>query len=265
MLDGDTDMNTKRRPIIAGNWKMNKTPSEARTLLRELIPLVTDMTSSVDVVVCPPAIDIPAVHEMTCGTPIALGAQNVHFKDSGAFTGEISAPQLKELKVSHVIVGHSERRTMFNDTDETVNLRARAALAHDLVPIICVGETEAERVEGSTAAVLTRQTKAAFFEMSREDALRCVIAYEPIWAIGTGRTATPEDANATIAIIRETIASIYDADAADTIRILYGGSMNAKNSDALMSMPNIDGGLIGGASLKAEDFASIVTAAHSHA
>ena len=253
-----------RRVIVAGNWKMNKTPREAEALMSELIPIIRDMGDiKAEVVVCPPAIDIPVVGQMLKDekSRISLGAQNVHYKESGAFTGEISPLQLSELDVKYVIVGHSERRAMFGDTDETVNLRAKSALLHGLIPIICVGETEDERETGKTKTVLTRQTRAAFSGMTREEALKCVIAYEPIWAIGTGKTATAEDANATIGMIRAEIAAIFDNEAAESISILYGGSMNAGNAAELISMPNIDGGLIGGASLKAVDFSKIAASA----
>lgn len=250
-----------RRILVAGNWKMNKTPREAAELMRELIPLICEKGKlNCDVAVCPPAVDIPVVGQILAETKseIALGAQNVHYEASGAFTGEISAPQLSELNVKYVIVGHSERRAMFGDTDETVNKRAKTAVAHGLIPIICVGETEEEREKGLTADVLIRQTRGAFSSMTRDDALKTVIAYEPVWAIGTGKTATAEDANETIGIIRAEFAAMYDNDAAESIRILYGGSMNAGNAESLLAMPNIDGGLIGGASLKAVDFSKIV-------
>lgn len=253
-----------RKPIVAGNWKMNKTPEEAKQLVRELMTAIKDLGEvKCEVIVCPPAIDIPIVNKVLGyeENPIKLGAQNVHYKESGAFTGEISPLALNELCVSFVIVGHSERRAMFGETDETVNKRAKAAIEHSIVPIICVGETEAERESGSTEAVLMRQVRGAYDGMTREEALKTVIAYEPVWAIGTGKTATSEDANETIGKIRAEFGRMYDAEAAESIRILYGGSMNAGNAKALMAMPNIDGGLIGGASLKAADFTAIIASA----
>ena len=234
---------------------MNNTASEGVALVKAIAPLVTEATC--DVVVCVPAIDIPAVSEALKGTNIRLGAENVHFAEKGAYTGEISAAMLKEYGVEYVIIGHSERRQYFGETDETVNKRARAALAADITPIICVGETLEQRESGSTNEIVSAQVNKALCGMSEADAERVVLAYEPIWAIGTGRTATSEQANDTIAVIRGEVRRMFGA-AADKMRIQYGGSMKPQNAKELMAMSEIDGGLIGGASLKANDFAAIV-------
>ena len=244
-----------RKPIIAGNWKMNKTPSEARQLVQELAPLVAD--AQCDVVVCTPAVDFAAVSEAIRGTNIKLGAQNVHWKESGAYTGELSAAMLKEAGCEYVVIGHSERRQYFGETDETVNLRTRAAVAAGLTPIICVGEKREQREAGYTDTLVAYQTLTALTGLTAEQVAKVVIAYEPVWAIGTGLTATDEQANETIGVIREAVRSAY-GDAADEVRIQYGGSMNPKNAHGLMRQPQIDGGLIGGASLKAEDFSKVV-------
>ncbi|MBO4934665.1 MAG: triose-phosphate isomerase [Clostridia bacterium] len=248
-----------RSAIIAGNWKMNKTPSEAAKLIEELKAAMPE--PDCEVVVCVPAIDIPAVAEAIKGSRIHLGAQNVHFEPSGAFTGEISASMLAEMGVEYVIVGHSERRQYFGETNETVNLRAKAAIAAGLTPIICVGETLEQREQGITDDLISMQTKIAFNGIEKEDAINCVIAYEPVWAIGTGKTATAEQANEVCQLIRDTIGVLYDDETADGISIQYGGSMNAKNCAELLAMEDIDGGLIGGASLKAPDFSVIIDAA----
>lgn len=246
-----------RRPIIAGNWKMNNTIAETKALVKDLIPLVKD--AKCDVVICTPYTDLAAAVEATAGTNIKVGAENVHWAEKGAFTGEISAKMLTELGVEYVIIGHSERRQYFGETDETVNMRVKAALAAGLKPIICVGELLEERESGKTAEVVTRQTKAAFKDIDKDELDNIVIAYEPVWAIGTGKTATAQDANDTIKVIRDTMAELYCPKCAEErVRIQYGGSMNPKNASELMAMPEIDGGLIGGASLKAEDFSKVV-------
>ena len=246
-----------RRPIIAGNWKMNNTKAETTELLTALKPLVAD--AEAEVVVCVPYTAIDTAASIIKGSNIKLGAENVHWAEKGAFTGEISAKMLVELGVEYVIIGHSERRQYFGETDQTVNMRVKAALAAGLKPIICVGESLEEREAGKTEEVVTRQTKAAFDGVSKEDLVNTVIAYEPIWAIGTGKTATAEEANATIKVIRDTMAGLYCAKCAEEmVRIQYGGSMNPKNAKELMAQPNIDGGLIGGASLKAVDFSQVV-------
>lgn len=245
-----------RKPIIAGNWKMNNTMAETTALLTELAPMVADATA--ECVVCVPYTSIATAASIIKDTNIKLGAENVHWAEKGAFTGEISAKMLVELGVEYVIIGHSERRQYFGETDQTVNMRVKAALASGLKPIICVGETLEERESGKVEEVLVRQTKGAFEGIDKAELDNVVIAYEPVWAIGTGKTATSTDANDTIAIIRETMANIYCKDCAEKVRIQYGGSMNPKNVKELMAMPQIDGGLIGGASLKAVDFTAVV-------
>ena len=245
-----------RKAIIAGNWKMNKTPDEARALVEALIPLVAD--AECEVVVCPPFVDLCPVSKAIKGTNIHLGAQNIHWAKSGAFTGEISADMLKKFGVEYAIVGHSERRQYFGETDATVNMRAKAALENGITPIICVGESLEQRERGETDEFVASQVRGALEGISADDARRIVIAYEPIWAIGTGRTATAEMAEETITVIRKALRSIFGNDAAETVRIQYGGSMNPQNAASLMAMENIDGGLIGGASLKAEDFSKVV-------
>ena len=245
-----------RKPIIAGNWKMNKTPAEAVELVKGLIPLVKD--AKCDVVVCPTAVCLPAVAEVIKGTNIKLGAQNVHFAEKGAYTGELSADMLKAVGCEYVIVGHSERRQYFGETDKTVNLRATAAVKAGLTAIICVGEMKDERVDGYTDIIVAYQTKMALKGLTAEELNHVVIAYEPVWAIGTGLTATDEQANETIGVIRKAIAAKFGRHAAERIRIQYGGSMKGSNVKGLMPQPEIDGGLIGGASLKAADFAQVV-------
>lgn len=246
-----------RKPIIAGNWKMNNTAAASKALIAELIPLVKD--ARCDVVICTPYTDLAAAVEAVKGTNIKVGAQNVHWAEKGAFTGEISADMLCELGVEYVIIGHSERRQYFGETDRTVNVRVKAALLKGLKPIVCVGELLEEREGGKTDEVVIRQTTEAFKDIDKSELENIVIAYEPVWAIGTGKTATSEDANATIKVIRDTMADLYCRDCAESkVRIQYGGSMNPKNVDELMAMPEIDGGLIGGASLKAPDFARVV-------
>ncbi len=247
-----------RKKIIAGNWKMNKTPTEAEALAAAITEKAAN--ARCDVVVCPTAVCIPGVVAKTAGTNVQVGAQNVHFKESGAYTGELSASMLTDAGVKYVIIGHSERRQYFGETDETVNLRTKAALEGGLIPIVCVGESLSERENGVTAETVCRQVKLAFLGINKTDAEKVIIAYEPIWAIGTGKTATAEQADEVCGIIRNTIGELY-GDASEKIRIQYGGSMNAGNAAELLSKPNIDGGLIGGASLKPDDFAIIINAA----
>ena len=235
---------------------MNKTPKEAVELINQLKPLVAQ--AKCDVVVCPPAVCLAAASEALKGSNIKLGAQNVHWARSGAFTGEISADMLKELDVEYVIIGHSERREYFGETDEGVNKRALFALSNGLIPIICVGESLEQREQSITDQVVSKQVKAALNGFTPENAEDTVIAYEPIWAIGTGKTATSEQANEVIKQIRGVVKELFGEATAEKIRIQYGGSMNPKNASELMSMSDIDGGLIGGASLKAEDFAAVV-------
>lgn len=250
----------KRSVVIAGNWKMNKTPAEARALIEELKPMVADKNGC-DIVICVPYVDISVAVEATKGTNIKVGAENVHFAESGAYTGEISAKMLTECGVEYVIIGHSERRQYFGETDETVNLRVKAALAAGLKVILCVGEVKEQRLSGITDEVVAMQTKLALLGVSADDMKNVIIAYEPVWAIGTGLTATPEQADETCGVIRKTLASLYGDETAEATVIQYGGSMNAKNAAELLGKVNVDGGLIGGASLKAPDFTVIVTAA----
>ena len=244
-----------RTPIIAGNWKMNKTPAEATQLIQELKPLVKDAKSTV--VVCVPALCVHAAKQAARGSKIKVGVQNMHWAASGAYTGELSADMCKACGVDYVIVGHSERRQYFGETDETVNKRALAVVRAGMTPIICVGERKEQREAGYTDALVEYQTLIALTGMTADEVKKVVIAYEPVWAIGTGLTATDEQANETIGVIREAVRSAY-GDAADEVRIQYGGSMNPKNCKGLMAQPQIDGGLIGGASLKAEDFSKVV-------
>ena len=248
-----------RKPIIAGNWKMNNTPDEAEVLVASLIPLVQD--AACEVVVCPPFTDLYAVSKLIRNTNIRLGCQNIHWANKGAFTGEISADMLKAFGVEYAIVGHSERRQYFGETDETVNKRLRAALDAGIHPIVCVGETLAQRENGVTNSIVSMQTVAALAGVEKERLTDIVIAYEPIWAIGTGKTATAQDANDTIAVIRQAVAGVYGEELANEVRIQYGGSMKPSNAEELMRMPEIDGGLIGGASLKADEFAKVVMSA----
>ena len=245
-----------RKAIIAGNWKMNKTRPEAKALLEELKPMVADV-KDVEIVACVPFTNLETALAATAGTNIKIGAENCHFEKSGAFTGEISADMLAEMGVEYVVLGHSERRQYFAETDETVNKRTKAALAAGLKPIVCVGELLWERECNITEEVIARQIKLDFFGISADDLKKCVIAYEPVWAIGTGKTATADQAEEVCAFIRATLAKLYGADVAETITVQYGGSMNAKNAAELLSKTNVDGGLIGGASLKA-DFGQIV-------
>ena len=245
-----------RKPIIAGNWKMNKTPDEAMLLVSELVPMVKD--ADCDVVVCVPATDFTKVYEVIKDTNVKLGAENVHFEKSGAYTGEISADMLKECGVEYVIIGHSERRQYFGETDETVNKRVKTAVAAGLTPIICVGEHKEDRENGYTDALVEYQTLIALTGLTPEEIKKVVIAYEPVWAIGTGLVATDEQANETIGVIRKAIERKYGKAVSDAVRIQYGGSMKPGNVKGLMAQSEIDGGLIGGASLKAPDFTAIV-------
>ncbi len=250
----------KRKAVIAGNWKMNLTPSEARALIAELLPALKNKTGC-EIVVCVPFVDLPAVAEAVRGSAVRVGAQNVHYEKNGAYTGEISTDMLKECGADYVIIGHSERRQYFGETDETVNLRLRAALAAGLTPILCVGERLEERDRGIPADLVSIQTKIALQGVTSEEVRRVVIAYEPVWAIGTGRTATAAQANEVCGIIRSVLADLYDADTAEAVTIQYGGSMKPGNAAELLAEYHVDGGLIGGASLKASDFTAIVDAA----
>ena len=244
-----------RRKIIAGNWKMNKTTSEALELIETLKPLVA--TEDADVVFCTPAVSLMAAVEATKGSNIEIGAQNMYFEESGAYTGEIAPNMLTEIGVKYVVLGHSERREYFGETDQTVNKKVLKSLEHGLVPIICCGETLEQREEGITVDLVRQQVKIALKDVTAEQATKSVIAYEPIWAIGTGVTATTEQAEEVCAAIRQVLAEIYDETTAEVIRIQYGGSVNAGNAAELFAQPNIDGGLVGGASLKA-DFGKVV-------
>ncbi len=250
---------TLRKAVSAGNWKMNMTPSQTTALINEMTPLVAG--ADCEVVLCVPFVDIAAAIEAAKGSNIKIGAENVHFKSSGAYTGEISADMLKETGVEYVVVGHSERRQYFGETDQTVNLRSLAAIKAGLKPIICVGETLEQRELGYTETLLKYQTKMALTNVSAEELKNVVIAYEPVWAIGTGVTATADQADEGNGYVRAAIAEAYGADVAETVTIQYGGSMNAGNAAELVSKVNVDGGLIGGASLKAADFSVIVKAA----
>ncbi|MDO4555230.1 MAG: triose-phosphate isomerase [Lachnospiraceae bacterium] len=244
-----------RTKIVAGNWKMNKTPSEAVALVNELKPLVAG--ADADVVFCVPAINITKVGELLEGTDIALGAENVYFEDKGAYTGETSPAMLKDAGVSYVIIGHSERREYFKETDEEVNKKVLKVFEYDMTPIICVGETLAQREQGVTIDLIRQQVKIALLGVSKEQAQKAVIAYEPVWAIGTGKVATKEQAQEVCAAIRGCVAEIYDDATAAAIRIQYGGSVKGANAKEIFGMPDIDGGLIGGSSLN-DDFAKIV-------
>ena len=248
-----------RTAVIAGNWKMNKTPAETTALINEMKPLVKD--AKCDVVLCVPFIDIAAAVEAAKGSNIKIGAENVHFKESGAYTGEISAEMLVAAGVDYVVIGHSERRQYFGETDQTVNLRTLAAVKAGLTAIVCVGETLEQRELGYTETLLKYQTKMALTNLTASDLKNVIIAYEPVWAIGTGVTATAEQANEGNGFVRAAIEEVYGKDVAESVTIQYGGSMNAKNADELVAQYHVDGGLIGGASLKAEDFSVIVNAA----
>ncbi|MBC2582061.1 triose-phosphate isomerase [Clostridium sp. DJ247] len=245
-----------RKPIIAGNWKMNNTIEQGLELVESLKNHVKD--AKCDVVVCPPFIALDAVLKAVKGTNIKVGAQNMHFEESGAYTGEIAPAMLETLGVEYVILGHSERRQYFNETDETVNKKVKKALEHNLIPLLCCGETLEERETNVTEEVLGRQIKLDLAGVSKEDVEKVVIAYEPIWAIGTGKTATDEQANETIAYIRSVLAGLYGKETAEKVRIQYGGSVKPATITAQMAQSDIDGALVGGASLKAEDFAAIV-------
>ncbi len=250
-------MNKQRKPIIAGNWKMNKTSKEARDLAEKLIPLVSGVNNR-DIVLAPPFTALPTVAGVIKGTGIALGAQNMSWEDKGAFTGEISAEMLLELGCKYVIIGHSERRQYFGETDETVNKKLRQALNKGLLPIVCAGETLKEREAGKANEVIERQITGALKGITAAEMRKIVIAYEPVWAIGTGKTATTEQANEIHSFIRGKIKAVYGEEVADSLRIQYGGSVTPENVSALMAMPDIDGALVGGASLKPESFAALV-------
>ena len=249
-----------RRTVIAGNWKMNFTPAEATAFINAVKPLVAGKNNC-DVIFCAPYVTIAAAQEAAKGSNIKIGAENVHFAEKGAYTGEVSAKMLTACGVEYVIVGHSERRQYFGETDETVNLRTKAALAAGMKVILCLGEVKEQRLSGVTDEVVAMQTKLDLKDVTAEELKNVIIAYEPVWAIGTGLTATPEQAQETCRVIRETLAKLYGKKAADEVTIQYGGSMNEKNAAELLAKPDVDGGLIGGASLVPEKFAAIVDAA----
>ena len=248
-----------RKAVIAGNWKMNKTPAEAKELIAAIAPLVKD--AGCEVIACTPFVDLSAAQEAAAGTNIQIGAENCHWEVSGAYTGEISAQMLSSMGVNIVIIGHSERRQYFGETDVTVQKRVRAALDAGLTVILCVGETLEQREQGITSELVAMQTKIALGGVSAEELKRVIIAYEPVWAIGTGKAATAQQANEVCHTIREVIAGLYGKEAADAFTIQYGGSMNAGNAAELLAQPDVDGGLIGGASLKPNDFPTILKAA----
>ena len=245
-----------RKVVVAGNWKMNKTPSETVAFIKELAPSVKD--AKADVIACVPFVCLPGAVEAAKGTNIKIGAQNLFFEDSGAYTGEVSADMLTDIGVEYVIIGHSERRQYFAETDVTVNKKVIKAIEKGLKPIVCVGESLEEREQGITIDLIRSQVKIAFMNVSAEDAKGVIIAYEPIWAIGTGKTATSEQANEVCAAIRVVIGELYGAEVADAIIIQYGGSVKGSNAAELFGMSDIDGGLVGGASLKVADFTDIV-------
>ncbi len=245
-----------RKKVIAGNWKMNMLPNEAIAFIEELIPLVKDTKN--EVILCVPYTDLFYSLLSAQGTNIKIGAQNMHFEESGAYTGEISGKMLKSIGVEYVIIGHSERRQFFNETNETVNRKIKTALQEGLKPIVCVGETIEQREEGKTVEIITKQTELALEGLTKEEIEGVIIAYEPIWAIGTGKTATSEDANSSIKEIRKKISKIYGQNIADRVIIQYGGSVKSSNAKELFEMSDIDGALVGGASLKADEFSKIV-------
>ncbi|MBF0531703.1 MAG: triose-phosphate isomerase [Candidatus Omnitrophica bacterium] len=246
-----------RKPIIAGNWKLNKTNPEAVELITQIRRDLTDV-SKVDVVVCPVFLALADAHDVLLETNIGLGAQNLYWEDSGAFTGEVSAPMLKAAGAQYVIIGHSERRQYFGETDQTVNKKIKAALKYDLTPIVCVGEVLAERESGKAFEVIKTQCQGGFAGITAAEMGRLVIAYEPVWAIGTGKTATPAQAQEVHQFIRKWLADTYGQDLAQTVRIQYGGSVKPENAKELMGQADIDGFLVGGASLKADSFAAII-------
>lgn len=253
-------MDKSLRPaVIAGNWKMNKTPAETVSLIIDLKPLVTG--ADCDVVICVPFVDLQSALDGTKGSNIKVGAQNCHYEKSGAYTGEISAHMIKSIGVEYVIIGHSERRIYFGETDVTVQKRTRAALDAGLKVILCVGESLEQREQGITRELVAMQTKIALRGVQKEEISDIIIAYEPVWAIGTGRTATADQAEEVCSWVRDTVAGLYGRQYADRMSVLYGGSMNAGNAAELLSKPDVDGGLIGGASIKEEEFAGIVKAA----
>lgn len=245
-----------RKKVIAGNWKMNMLPNETIKFIEDLAPLVKDTKN--EVILCVPFTDLFYALLTAQGTNIKIGAQNMHFEEKGAYTGEVSAQMLKSINVEYVILGHSERRQYFNETDETVNKKIKVAFANGLKPIVCVGETLEQREKGITIDVITKQTELALEGLTQQQVEQIIIAYEPIWAIGTGKTATSQDANNAIMSIRDKISQMYGQNTADRVIIQYGGSVKSSNAKEIFEMSDIDGGLVGGASLKVEEFAKIV-------
>lgn len=249
-----------RRKILAGNWKMHRTVAESVALAKEIVEALKEKPSASEVVICPTYVALDRVSSVIAGSPVILGAQDMHWESQGAYTGKISADMLKAIGVTYVILGHSEQRAYFHETDETVNRKARKALAEDLRPVLCVGETLTERQTEVTEKVVETQVRGAYAGISAADALKTVIAYEPVWAIGTGLNATPAQAQAVHHFIRKLLASMYDQTTADSLRIQYGGSMKPENALELLSQPDVDGGLIGGAALKSDAFLGIIAA-----
>ena len=245
-----------RKPIIAGNWKMHKTINEAKSFVEEINGSIKE--TDVEAVICAPYTILKDLKEVTKGTNIKVGAQNMHFEENGAFTGEISPLMLKELDVDYVIIGHSERRQYFNETDETVNKKVKKALEHSIIPIMCVGESLEQREAGDTKSIVKSQVEKGLQGINHEDIKKIVVAYEPIWAIGTGKTASSEDANEVIAYIREVIKNVSSEDISEEIRIQYGGSVKPSNVEEIMNQSDIDGALVGGASLEPKDFIELV-------
>jgi len=249
-----------RKKLIAGNWKMNLTPSASAKLAQDIMA-AAGVYKNADIVIAPTYVSLDRVSAIVKGSNVRLGAQDMHWEEQGAFTGKISWDMLKELNVEYVILGHSEQRTYFHETNKTVNMKTKKALEKSLIPIVCVGETLEERESGRTNKIVEDHTRGAFSGISKEDAVKCILAYEPVWAIGTGKNASPEQAQEVHAFIRKLLKEMYDGGTASAMRILYGGSMKAENAEGLLSKPDIDGGLIGGAALKSDSFLGIVGAA----
>lgn len=248
-----------RKPVIAGNWKMFKTINEAKSFWDSIASVTID-ASKVDAVICAPYLQLPTLVEASQGSSVHIGAQNMHEEQEGAFTGEISGAMLKDVGVSHVVIGHSERRQYFNETDESVNKKTKAALSYELTPIVCVGESLEQRESGDTESVVSKQVAEAFEGLTEEQVEKTIVAYEPIWAIGTGKTATADDADQVCQAIRETVLDLHGEEAASALRILYGGSVKPTNIEELLEKEHVDGALVGGASLEAESFLQLVEA-----